>query len=488
MTLRITPITSVGRKTRDYHGIDFDSDATRNKTKVYYDGNGNARILSEKYSKEAINQIMDTIDVGVEQTIKATPAISKITKDRVWLTDHNEKYNNIETPDYGNSDAYALRYCLAQQHSSSRNWNDNVNSFAVGESLKRIVIPNLDTQYRIAKIDISGGPVVFTFADMPEKSPSHFVSVQWFDMFGNHVGHQLLGNGETRIALIRSGDSDSVSADHLQVLPQNYAMGFVRIQRQALTYWSDPTSEQLETRTPDTVSMWNVEPSDYNLNIAIGSAGESIRYMLQAMTPEDFTSYTDKLLEYIFSDLSVEDKALSNSFINDELKTQSFYVNVTEETTRSRRENVLSNGWIQRLYDHYDEDVWIEKALRQRNAILLLPLNDDTSRVEYGLLEMPKKEFYFTFPAINATNFWSFTCYNHLMYLDSINEYTGSQLGLQPGPDGYKIFVTRNRPANLDNSAGEYWLPSTDTSCYINFRVYGSDGNRVENLSKITLL
>ena len=136
-------------------------------TKVYYDGNGNARILSEKYSKEAINQIMDTIDAGVEKTITATPAISKVTKDRVWLTDHNEKYNNIETPDYGNSDAYALRYCLAQQHSSSRNWNVDVNSFAVGESLKRIVIPNLDTQYRIAKIDISGGPVFFTFADMP---------------------------------------------------------------------------------------------------------------------------------------------------------------------------------------------------------------------------------------------------------------------------------------------------------------------------------
>jgi hypothetical protein len=91
-------------------------------------------------------------------------------------------------------------------------------------------------------------------------------------------------------------------------------------------------------------------------------------------------------------------------------------------------------------------------------------------------------------PTVNASYFWSFTVYNKLNYMDSTREYIGSQLGLTPGPDGYKIFVTRNRPANLDNAAGEYWLPTTDTSHRVVYRVYGSDGNRVENISKITLL
>ena len=95
MTLRITPINSVGRKTRDYHGIDFDSDATRTKTKIYYDGNGNARVLSEKYSKEAINQIISTINADKEITVKATPAISKVSQEKVWLNTQNEAYSKI---------------------------------------------------------------------------------------------------------------------------------------------------------------------------------------------------------------------------------------------------------------------------------------------------------------------------------------------------------------------------------------------------------
>ena len=488
MTLRITPINSVGTKTKQIHGIDFDSDATRVKTKLYYDGKGNARVLSSKYSVDAIKSIMNTLDFSEEKTITTTPVISKITKDKLWLNSANMEYSSIPTPTYGNSDAYALRYCLAQQHTSSLGWNTNINTFAVGEDFNRIVIPNLDTQYRISKVDISGGPIVFTFADMPEKDSDHFVTVQWFDMYGNHVGHHHLGNGETKIAVIRSGDSDNVTADYLQELPQNYAMGFIRIQRVVQNYWTEPSVEQINTRTADSPSMWNVEPSDYNLNVGIGTAGDSIRYMLQSMSPQDFTAYTDKLLEYVYNDLNSEDKSLCDSFTNNDLKTQEFYVNVTEETYRSRRESVLQNGWIQRLYDDYDESVWIEKALRQRNAILLLPLNNNSTRVEYGLLEMPEYEFYFTMPTVNASYFWSFTVYNNLMYLDSAREYTGSQLGLRPGPNGYKIFVTRNRPANLNNAAGEYWLPSRSTSRYINFRVYGSDGNRVENLSKITQL
>ena len=488
MTLRITPINSIGRKTRDYHGIDFDSDATRTKTKIYYDGNGNARVLSEKYSKEAINQIMDTIDIGTEQTIKATPAISKVTKDRVWLTDHTEKYNNIETPDYGNSDAYALRYCLAICHATGWCWMQNgVNTFDLSQSLNRIVISNLDTVYRYASIDLSGGPVVFTFKDMPEKQSDHYVTVQWFDMFGKHVGSQHICDGDTTVAVCREGDSvDGV--DHTQIMPETYGVGLVRVQRTVANHWTDPTVNIINTRTADSVSMWNVSPNEYGLPINVGTSGESVRYMLNSMDPDSFTAYTDKLLEYIIDDLNDGDTTTANSFANSESITQSFRVNVVETMKDGREGTRLSNGWIRRTYEDFNDSDWMEAAFRQRSGTWLLPLNIDSCGVEYGVIFFPDREFYFTMPAVNASYFWSFTVYNKLNYMDSTREYTGSQLGLTPGPDGYKIFVTRNRPANLDNAAGEYWLPIIDTSNKVVFRVYGSDGNRVENLSKITLL
>ncbi len=487
MTLRITPINSIGRKTRDYHGIDFDSDATRLKTKIYYNGNGEARVLSEKYSLEAINQIMDSIDTDKEQTITATPAISKVSKDRVWLTDHNEKYNNIETPDYGNSDAYALRYCLAQSHATGWCTQAGVNTFDINQSLNRVIISNLDTPYRYASIDLSGGPVVFTFNDMPEKQSDHYVTVQWFDMFGKHVGFQHICDGDTTVAVCKEGDSvDGV--DHTQILPETYGVGLVRVQRIVSHHWTAPTANIIGTRTADNVSMWNVNPNDYGLPLNVGTSGESVRYMLNAMDPDDFTAYTDKLLEYIIDDLNDDDTAIANEFANSESITQSFRVNVVETMKNEQDGSRLSNGWVRRTYEDYNDSDWMEAAFKQRNGIWLLPLNLDSCGVEYGTLYFPNNEFYFTMPTVNASYFWSFTVYNKLNYMDSTREYIGSQLGLTPGPDGYKIFVTRNRPANLDNAAGEYWLPTTDTSHRVVYRVYGSDGNRVENISKITLL
>ena len=498
MTLRITPINSVGRKTRDYHGIDFDSDATRTKTKIYYDGNGNARVLSEKYSKEAINQIISTINADKEITVKATPAISKVSQEKVWLNTQNEAYSKIPDPDYTNTEPYALRWSLATSHATGRVWQGaEKNTFQDAGQYdfgSRVVIAQLDCVYRYANIDLSAGPVVYTFPTNESKRDEHFVTCQWFDLFGRHEGLTHFGDGEVKVVVCREDDDVSdIEADHIQRMPTDYGAAVCRIQRQCFSGYTQPTSEVISRRTPPENNFWDIEPNDYNLDLAKTSTrGEHVRYAITHMDPNDFTAYTDKLLEFVKPQLNVNEQQICNNFTANEATLQAFRAKqITSATEKVEVPNRLSSGWVSRIYEDYSDSDWDLITARHRTAIWPVPMHAANCNTEYAYMDLPKgKQFYFDMTHFNATYFWSFSLYSKLNYLNGSTYFISSQFGLTPGPNNsYRIFVTHERPASLDNDAGEYWLPLHATDSHrIVYRCYGSDGNRAQALSKITLL
>lgn len=497
MTLRITPINSAGKKTRDNHGIDFDSDATRIKTKLYYDGVESSRILSKDFDVSGIRVMNDTLDVDTSNTITITPVISRVSEEKLWLNTSNEKYSRIPDPDYTNTEPYALRFTLAVQHATGWVWQKtSTNTFDDGDQkiFGRAVIAQLDCAYRYASVDISAGPVVFTFHNNELKRGEHFVTCQWIDMFGRHEGLTYFGDGEVKVVVCRKDDDVSgIEADVIQRMSTDYGMALVRIQYQCALGYTPPTSEQINTRTPPENNFWDLNPNDYNVDlIKTNRRGEHIRYSIEPMNTSDFLAYTDKLLEFLQPQLNLDDRLLSTNFEASESNLQSFR---GKQVQCARDEiappHLLPSGWYHRIYEHYDDSDWVQVAVRQRTAIWPTPMNLDNCGTEYAHMLIPKgKQFYFEMPHYNAKYFWSFSIYNKLSYLNGYNHWLSSQFGLTPGPDNrYRIYVTYERPASLDNDAGEYWLPLHATDSYrIVYRCYGSDGNRAQNLSKITLL
>ena len=497
MTLRITPINSVGKKTRNNHGIDFDSDATRVKTKIYFDGDKNSRVISNDFDLSGIQAINNTLDLDKRNTITVTPAISKVSEEKVWLNTANEAYSKIPEPDYKNTEPYALRFTLAVQHASGWVWQKtNTNTFDDGDQqiFGRAVIAQLDCMYRYASVDISAGPVVFTFNNNDLKNDEHFSTCQWFDMFGRHEGLTHFGDGEVKVVVCRKDDDVSgVDADHVQRISTDYCMALVRVQFQCARGYTIPTSEQINTRTPPENNFWDVDPTDYNLDlIKTNGRGEHVRYSIEPMEIEDFVAYTDKLLEFLNPHLNFDDTLLATNFSADESALQAFRGRQVQ-CARYEIEPLhrLPSGWYHRIYEHYDDSDWVQVAVRQRTAIWPVPMYLDDCGVEYAHMVLPKgKQFYFEMPHFNVKYFWSFVLYNNLSYLNGYHHWLSSQFGLTPGPNGrYRIYVTHERPASLNNDAGEYWLPLHATDSYrIVYRCYGSDGNRAQSLSKITLL